>query len=423
MVQSAVTDIIGPAVAAEDPVAAFDEVLFQIQDALQRCIGSGFFRQQFSQFISPFTGTFADIFVFFPFFHGRLQFCRAFAFRQGGVNQFFYAIPGLFHAQEHAQPVFRIVFKQGIGPGGTMSFFVYRIRHGRGRSAPDGRAARSVGNHHAIAEQLGHQFYIRCFATAGAGAGELQQRLFELGTFHRVLLHGIGFFCNFIYCIIPGSCLIQLGIQRFHGQRFLGSRADLGAVAAALAVIRRNHHGKLAAIFGAHGRFGRITDLFRFRVVQQNRTDGCMGAHKGALVALDAVCHIPFGNINSDAAFFKSRSANREGTVCMACHNADRQFVPFLPVYRNQDLIYERIAGLLGFHLIFGVSPGCRHIDLHNGFDAFVDSRVVHIYNVLALLAVRFFYRVFQILHCICQRNNICQLKERGLHDHVDAAA
>ena len=44
MVQSAVADIIGPAVAAEDPVAAFDKELFQVKDFLQRCVRACFFR-------------------------------------------------------------------------------------------------------------------------------------------------------------------------------------------------------------------------------------------------------------------------------------------------------------------------------------------------------------------------------------------
>ena len=44
MVQSAVADIIGPAVAAEDPVAAFNKELFQVKDFLQRCVRACFFR-------------------------------------------------------------------------------------------------------------------------------------------------------------------------------------------------------------------------------------------------------------------------------------------------------------------------------------------------------------------------------------------
>ena len=102
MIQSAVADVIGPAVAAEDPVAAFDKELFQVKDFLQRCVRACFFRQQFRQFVRPFPGAFADILVFFPVFHGSLQIRRAFACGQRRVDQFFHAVPGLFHAQEHA---------------------------------------------------------------------------------------------------------------------------------------------------------------------------------------------------------------------------------------------------------------------------------------------------------------------------------
>ena len=304
-----------------------------------------------------------------------------------------------------------------------MSFLVHGIGHGRGRSAPDRGAARSVGHHHAVAEQLGHQFYIRRFAAAGAGARELQQRLFELGTFHRILLHGIRFFRHFIHRIIPGRRFVKLGIQRFHEQRLAGRRADLGAVAAALAVVRGNYHGKLAAVFYSHGRFGRIADLFRFRVVQQYRTDGSVRAHKGALVALDTFFHIPFRHVDGDAAFFVSGSANREGAVGVTGHDADRQLVAFLPVNRNQNIVDERIAGLFGFHFVFGIRPGSGNINFYNGFDAFVDGRIVHVNHVLAFHAIGCFHGVLQIFHRVGQRNDIRQFEERGLHDHVDAAA
>ena len=238
-----------------------------------------------------------------------------------------------------------------------------------------------------------------------------------------MFIHRIGFFRNFLHGIIPGRRFIQLGIQGFHEQGLARSRADLGAVAAALAVVRGNHDGKLAAVFGAHGRFGRIADLFRFRVVQQNRTDGSMRADESALVALDAFCHVPFRHVDGDAAFLKSRCANRERAVRVAGHDAYRQLVPFLTVYGNQNVIHEGVAGLLGFHFVLGVSPGRRHIDLHDGFDALVDGRVVHVHNVLAFHAVGSFHSILQVFHRVCQRNDVRQLEERGLHDHVDATA
>ena len=148
-----------------------------------------------------------------------------------------------------------------------------------------------------------------------------------------------------------------------------------------------------------------------------------MRANECALVALDTFRHIPFRNVDGDAAFFIGGSAYRERAVGMTGHDAYRQFVAFLTVNRNQDIIDERVAGLLRFHFVFCVSPGRRHIDLHDGFDAFVDGRVVHVNNVLAFLAVGFFHSILQVFHRVCQRNDIGQLKERGLHDHVDAPA
>ena len=67
-----------------------------------------------------------------------------------------------------------------------------RIRH-RGRGAAvDRGAAGGVGDLHAVAEELGDQLDIRCFAAAGASAGELEERLFELAALDGFLGHRVG---------------------------------------------------------------------------------------------------------------------------------------------------------------------------------------------------------------------------------------
>ena len=59
-------------------------------------------------------------------------------------------------------------------------------RRGGQVAAVDRRATGGVGHDRPVAEQLAHQFQVRRFAAAGAGARELEQRLRELRAFHRV---------------------------------------------------------------------------------------------------------------------------------------------------------------------------------------------------------------------------------------------
>ena len=57
------------------------------------------------------------------------------------------------------------------------------VRRGRQVAAVDRGAAGGVGDQRAVAEQLRHQLDVRRFAAAGAGAGELEQRLQQLTSF------------------------------------------------------------------------------------------------------------------------------------------------------------------------------------------------------------------------------------------------
>ncbi len=58
----------------------------------------------------------------------------------------------------------------------------------RASRAPNQKGtSRSVGNHHAVAEELGDGLDIRCLAATRARARELEQRLCELRTFNGLV--------------------------------------------------------------------------------------------------------------------------------------------------------------------------------------------------------------------------------------------
>lgn len=117
-----------------------------------------------------------------------------------------------------------------------MTLMVLGVRHGRSGSTPNGGAARSVSNHHAVTIELGYQFSIRSFAAACAGTGELKQRLFELAALNGVFIHRVGLCRDLLDAIFPSIFQMFLGSKRHHDKGFFLSRASVYAVAAALAV-------------------------------------------------------------------------------------------------------------------------------------------------------------------------------------------
>ena len=86
--------------------------------------------------------------------------------------------------EPEAEPELGVVLEQGVRPGRAAPVGVGRPRRGRQVAPVDRRAAGGVGDHEAVAEQLGEQLEVRRLAAACARAGELEQRLEELGAAH-----------------------------------------------------------------------------------------------------------------------------------------------------------------------------------------------------------------------------------------------
>ena len=100
MVQTAVADIISPAVTAEDPVAAFNkELLLIIQSSAFIAVVFVFF-QYSSQRFGTLTGAFAVVDMLQPIGQRSLEILRQLAF-QHSFYHVFYTLTGLFNAQEH----------------------------------------------------------------------------------------------------------------------------------------------------------------------------------------------------------------------------------------------------------------------------------------------------------------------------------
>ena len=296
MVHAAEADIISPAVAAEDPVGTFDEVFLLGQEFFKNRFACRFFFEKGRHFIGAFTCAFPFEEVGCPVAERGLKF--------GGSNRFCgfnlerQVFADLVDAHEHAETVFRGIFKQAVGPDGTVAFFVRRIRGHRRGTAVNGGAARSVGDHHAVAEKLSRQFDIRCFAAACTSTGEFKERLFELRTDNGLLILRIGFRGHFVLREVPQIHLTAfVVIVRDHGKRL--GRADIGTAAAFKTVELVNDDGE--TVFFAGFSLGRNLEARRrlgtFLFGRQNGTDGRMRADKGALCAADTLFMIPGRNI------------------------------------------------------------------------------------------------------------------------------
>ena len=148
VIQSAVADVIGPAVAAEDPEGLLGQQIGVGQDGLAG-IAAGVL-DGVQQLRAGGLGAFRVIHVVQPRLSGGLHGVGMFGIEQGlhVVSQLGAA---LCQAQVHAEAELGVVLEQGVGPGGTMALFVDGVGAGGGGAAIDGGAAGGVGNDHSAA--------------------------------------------------------------------------------------------------------------------------------------------------------------------------------------------------------------------------------------------------------------------------------
>jgi len=173
VIEAAVTNVIRPAVAADDPNALADQGIGQFRQEA----GAGVLaaRQLAAQgFHAGALGTDAGVggLIGIEQFGGQgfADFGRQFN------NQFAGKFGLLVEGQAHAQAKLGVVFKQRVGPGRAAAFAVGGPGGGGQVAAIDGGTAGGIGNHHAVAKQLRYQADVRGLAAAAAGARELEQR-------------------------------------------------------------------------------------------------------------------------------------------------------------------------------------------------------------------------------------------------------
>ena len=241
----------------------------------------------------------------------------------------------LIDGEALAQAEFGIVFEERVGPGRSAAFGVGAVGRGGQVGAVDGGAAGGIGDHHAVAEELGDQLDVRGFAAAGAGAGELKERPEQLDVLHlggrkqlavgfgkaeeEIPIGGFGFAQRRLGHHIDGAVLdfaLALGGADFDAEGAAGAifGRDLKGVLAILHVLPARGDG-----FEAGGRVAQVA------IVVDLGADHGMRADQDALAALYAEGLVPHGDFEGDVALLPLRGGGGEGAV--DGHGADREIV------------------------------------------------------------------------------------------------
>ena len=176
VVQTAESDVIAPAVAAEDPLALLDEAVTEFEELLADVAAAGL--HQRDELVGNLLGLEGALAVGDPLVEEGLDFSAAAVALEAFLHNTLHAVAHLAGGGGHTEAELSVVLEERVGPGGTeAAAVVLAVGGGRSRAAVDGGAARGVGHHHLLAEKLGDALQVRGLAAAGAGAAELKQRL------------------------------------------------------------------------------------------------------------------------------------------------------------------------------------------------------------------------------------------------------
>ena len=425
MIQAAVADVVRPAVAAVHPHALLDEgigALLQEPDIVIIFLRGG---KGCLKGFAHGTGFGRIVTLFKPGIDGCIE---GFVFGDGKGR--FRVCPGLtthlVDREAHTEAVLGVVLKQGVGRCRAVAACRFGIREGRRGGTDNISAAGGIGNIHALAEELGHQLHVRCFAAARAGSVELVKRALELAALDGELVHRV-FLDGQIDQIVPIRLLVHLALQRLHDECLFLGKAGACAASAALAVKRvdLDAHGVILKAFALDflrdAAFGSGSGFVRR---YEEGTDSRMRADERAHVAADAVLGNPHGHVGCDAAALVFGRLDRADAVGIVHKRGNRNRVTRLVV--DGDLDFADVLGERRIDdggLILQRGPGSGNIDFHNSVKAGVDRGAVHVDNLVAFGGIRLDDGLLHVIHRFINRQNAGELEESRLEHGIGAVA
>ena len=144
VVQSAVADVVCPAVAAEDPDGLLRQVFLVLEDVLSLGTAAVKRFERLHKRVGRGAVLLAVVKGVEPVLACRLDVVRAAFLREDGLHVVRETVADGFLAEVDAKAVLRVVFEQGVRPRRALAFRRGGVGRGRCRAAPDGRAAGGV---------------------------------------------------------------------------------------------------------------------------------------------------------------------------------------------------------------------------------------------------------------------------------------
>ena len=252
MVETSVTDVVGSTVATYNPLAAFYDMVFVLENLLAgvaaACLASSYHR------LIETIGNLCALRVSEPLGEHRLEFLGAARALQAFLHEVSKTLANLAVCNLHTETVLAEVLEEGVGPSRTVTLLVLSIRSRRYRTGVDRGTTGSVSDDLAVTDELADEFQIRSLTATGASAGELKERSCELRVLDVVEFNEVLLGSDVLYAVVPVGSLSELSLERYHLERLAClrvTRTYIDAVAAAEAVHNADLHTEVHTLHGS----------------------------------------------------------------------------------------------------------------------------------------------------------------------------
>ena len=445
MVETTVTDIVGPAVTAEDPDGLADEVVGDRKELTADRAGAGTFLAGAAAVLESslelgdggahLFDALALLVVLVDTLdlrQDRLDGFRSLGLGENLVDEFHGEAVELIGRNAHTETELSVVFEERVGPRRTAAVGALAVRGRREVTAVDRRAARRVSDEEAVAAKLGKELNVRSFAATRASAGEFKERTLKLAIEKHLGVELSRINLRKIEEELPvgGLSLTERNLLN-HLERTLSlHRALDDAELAAHAVFRSDLNSDLLAELS--GELTSVDRLERLGSALESgggidlHADSGVRADSQAVAALDTGGGIPSGDERGDVALLP---LGRGGRPCTIVGNSGNgKIVTLLSNHLGGDVLDEvgSLGSDRGGHLeLTGRLSGIFNL-LDSGRSG-LDALPVHLDDVLTLLGISLLGVVLKNLDRIelsavgLRELDAGELEERSLENRVRA--
>ena len=429
MVKTAVTDIVRSTVATDNPLAAFNDMVFVVED-LFASIATACLASSYDRFVEAVSDS-SIVLVVKPLLEHRLHLLGAASAAECLGEESRQTLADLAVSDLHTETVLAEVLEEGVRPCRTMTLCVGGIRSRRNRTRVDRGTTRSVGYDLTVAKELADELEVWSLTATRASTRELEERSSELAVLDiRLDIYEVLFRLHVIGAVSPVLCLEHLALEWHHLEGFASlrmTRTNVHAVAAAKAVEYAHLHAEVHTLHSRrcfHLACGALDTLHLF-LVHYEWADTCVRADICTLVTLDTVLSSPLRNESRYTAFLVLSCTSRPCTVLYALESRYRKEVAVLCVDWANDVGNELrfVLAIGNWRLAIVKSRPCRVNNELLVLATAVHRSVVLVDYILALLAIGLHDEVLHLLDSLLYRNNARDTEESRLEDGVGTVA